>query len=449
MFKIFHQKNTREIIESAVNEAESTVIKKISKTSFRQRAVILGAIFIILVGAVFLFLSLHNQRQKNSSLKNQESNPPAGPIENKKLIEINTGDTYGKIMSAAGVETSTAAAIFKAAAPAYGLEKIRAGHALELIYNSDWSALNRLVYKIDSEDEVIVTKGATSTNENNADTNDKTFTWTAKVTPIPYEIRTVIKSGEVKTSMYAAALENNIDERAIIALADAFQWTIDFALDPRVDDKFKFVYEERYLDGQYVMPGQVLAGNYINDGQPYNVYYFSEDKDNTGFFDENGNSAQKMFLRAPVAFKYISSPFTTGMRYVEAFNVSTGHRAVDYAATYGTPIRSVGDGTVIFAAYNGAYGNMVKVQHNGTYTTNYGHMSKFAVKKGAKVKQGQTIGYVGSTGFSTGPHVHFEMVKNGVKINPLKEITPPGKAIRAENKERFATEIKKWQEMLK
>jgi len=398
--------------------------------------VITALILVTTLGVRLSFKFLNAQTKKDVVPLNQAQDIETELAENKKSLEINTGDTYGRLLSEAKIETSTAEAIFKAAAPVYGLEKIRAGHALELIYNDDWSEPKKLVYKIDSEDEVAVIK-------------NETGAWDAAVRSIPYEVKLAVKSGEVRTSMYAAAQENDIDERAIIALADAFQWTIDFALDPRAGDTFKFVYEERYLDGKYIMPGQVFAGIYINDGKPYDVYYFSEDKDNTGYFDGAGNSAQKMFLKSPVAFKYISSGYTTGLRYVEAFNVSTGHRAVDYAATYGTPIRAVGDGTVIFAAYNGAYGNMVKIQHNGTYTTQYGHMSKFAVKKGAKVKQGQTIGYVGSTGFSTGPHLHFEMLKNGVKVNPLKEILPPGQAVRAENKERFAAEAQRWREALK
>jgi len=156
-----------------------------------------------------------------------------------------------------------------------------------------------------------------------------------------------------------------------------------------------------------------------------------------------------MFLKAPLSFKYISSGFTTGQRYVAAFDVSTGHRAIDYAATIGTPIRTVGDGTISFAGWNGPYGYMVKVRHNSTYSTNYAHMSKMAVRTGEKVKQGDVIGYVGSTGFSTGPHLHYEMVKNGVKINPLNEVLPPGKPIKEENKERFFNSIKEYQERIR
>jgi len=134
---------------------------------------------------------------------------------------------------------------------------------------------------------------------------------------------------------------------------------------------------------------------------------------------------------------------------VKEFNVSTGHRAIDYAAAHGTPIRSVGDGTVVFAGWSKVgYGYLTSVHHNSTYQTNYAHQSKIIVKKGQRVTQGQVIGYVGSTGFSTGPHLHYEMLKNGVKINPLKEVLPPGKPIKEENKERYSTETEKYKKIL-
>lgn len=352
-------------------------------------------------------------------------------------IEIIDGSSYGELMKTASITPAVAMEIYDASQDVYDLAKIRVGRFINLVFDKDSDEFYKLNYQISVEDELNVLK------------ND-TDVWKAEVTKINYEIREKFAKGEVKSSMYAAALENGIDERAIIELANAFQWTIDFAMDPRVGDTFEFVYEELYLDGEYVMPGMVLAGKYVNDGQEYSVYYFEESEDNKGYFDENGNSVQKMFLKAPVEFKYISSGFTTGRRYVEAFNVSTGHRAVDYAATQGTPIRSVGNGTVTFAGWSSAgYGNLTSIRHNGTYSTNYGHQSKIVVKRGQKVTQGQIIGYVGSTGFSTGPHLHYEMVKNGTKINPLKEVLPPGTPIKEENRARFFEEIKTYQEMLK
>jgi murein DD-endopeptidase MepM/ murein hydrolase activator NlpD len=245
-------------------------------------------------------------------------------------------------------------------------------------------------------------------------------------------------------------LAAGIDERVIIALADAFQWNIDFATAPKKGDTFVFVYEERWRDDKYIMPANVLAAKYVNEGAPNYLYYFEEDQDNQGYFDEQGVSAQKMFLKAPIAYKYITSGFTTGLRCLESYGLCTGHRATDYAANSGTPIRAVGDGTITYAGWSSVgYGNLTSIRHNGTYSTNYAHQSKIIVKRGQHVSQGQIIGYVGSTGLSTGPHLHFELVKNGVKVNALKEILPPGKPIKEENKARFAEVIKKYQNDLK
>ena len=342
----------------------------------------------------------------------------------KKIVNIEAGDTYSKMMAEkSDLSGEHINAIYKAAAPVYDLAKIKAGREIELIYDHQTKEFIELVYKINNEEEIVVSR--------------KGSDFLASLNPIAYEIKIVTKKGEISSSLYEAALSQDIDEKAIIAFADAFQWTIDFAMDPRVGDSFSFVYEEKYLNGEYVRPGNILAAKYVNEGKPYFAYYFSENEDNTGYFDAEGNSVQKMFLKAPLAFKYISSGFTTGRRYVEAFNVSTGHRAIDYAASMGTPIRSVGDGTITFAGWGGSYGNIVKVRHNSTYSTNYAHMSKMAVKSGQKVKQGEVIGYVGSTGFSTGPHLHYEMVKNGLKINPMHEVLPPGKALEGESLNRY------------
>jgi murein DD-endopeptidase MepM/ murein hydrolase activator NlpD len=382
------------------------------------------------------------------------------PEKTDRLVEldINDGDTYGKLMDKAEVDFFMATAIYDAAELVYDLAKIRAGRKIVLIYDKDTEELKELSYQLDSEDELHVKKKKATTTEEisaiNTESNEEFLGteesegWVAEIIPIPYTVRIKTTEGKVETSMYQAALDNDIDIRAIIELANAFQWSIDFALDPRVGDTFKFIYEERYLDGEYVMPGQIFAGRYINNGKSYEVYYFEESEDNKGFFDTEGNSVQKLFLKAPVAFKYISSGFTTGLRYIQAFNISTGHRAIDYAAPYGTPVRSVGDGTVTFVGWDNGYGQKISIHHNATYSTNYAHLSKYAVKRGQKIKQGDVIGYVGSTGLSTGPHLHYEMVKHGTKINPLKEVLPPGEPIKEENRERYFNEIKKWQEML-
>jgi murein DD-endopeptidase MepM/ murein hydrolase activator NlpD len=409
-----------------------------------MKKILTTALFLCLVSlgawGTSTLLKIHNSNAENAPEAAGPTNPPL-PTERVEEIPVIAGTTYVELMQSAGIGYNEVMAIYDASKNLYDLANVRSGRDMRLVYDAQTDAFKELRYDIDTEETLFVTKQIA---------DDESKIWVAVRKPIPYEIRIKTYHGTVQTSMYQAAMDNGIDERAVIAFADAFQWTIDFASDPRVGDTFDFVVEERYLNGEYVMPGNVLAGRYTNAGTVYEVYYFEETDDNKGYFDTDANSVQKMFLKAPVAFKYISSGFTTGQRYVEAFNVSTGHRAIDYAAVYGSPIRATADGTITFAGWNsGGYGNMVSVRHNGTYSTNYAHMSKIAVKRGQKVKQGEVIGYVGSTGFSTGPHVHYELVKNGVKVNPLKEILPPGQPVKDENRERFEQEKARRDDLLK
>lgn len=395
-------------------------------------------ILIVIAGGLAFFVW---QKQADADESNKQV-PEEVATTYTKQLEIVEDSTYGILMQEAEVPTTTHQEIFNATEDIYDLSKIRLGRTIDLIYNIETDQLEQLIYQIDTEEKLFVNLQSTTTG-----TTTESI-WVAERALIPYEIKIKTAQGVIETSMYEAAMEQNIDERAVIGFADAFQWTIDFAWEVRKGDTFKFVYEERYLDGEYIMPGQVLAGKFVNDGEELYAFYYEETEDNFGYFDQNGDSAEKVFLKAPVAFKYITSGFTTGRRYIEAFNISTGHRAIDYAASYGTPVRSVGDGTVVLAGWSGSYGNKVSVRHNGIYTTNYAHMSRIAVRYGQKVSQGQTIGYVGSTGLSTGPHLHYEMVKYGTKINPFNEVFPPKEGLKEENKEAYLAEIKDLRDQL-
>lgn len=399
-----------------------------------MRLIKILAVVTIIGLSLALLITLSKGNNDQNDLTNDQ---PSEAVDNTftKSFEITEGSTFGKLMNDASISPEISGAIFNASKDIYDLTNVRLGRKIDLVFNKETNHLEQLIYQIDTEEKLFITLKSTTTGT----TTDSV--WVAEKKLIPYEIKIKVVEGTVDTSMYEAALKQGIDERAVIGFADAFQWTIDFAWEVRQGDTFKFVYEERYLDGEYIMPGQVLAGKFTNAGTDLYAFYYEETKDNFGYFDENGDSSERTFLKAPVAFKYISSGFTTGRRYISAFNISTGHRAIDYAASSGTPIRSVGDGTIVFSGWNGSYGYMVSVRHNSTYTTNYCHMSKIAVKYGQKVSQGQTIGYVGSTGLSTGPHLHYEMVKNGVKINPLTEVFPPKEGIKEENKEAYLAAI--------
>lgn len=399
----------------------------------------------LILGFVVFFYYKGNKSEATPVV--EDSNEPVEKIvlpeksDRVETFKIGAGTTFAELMTnQASTTYSQAMDIYHAAEDVYDLVKVRQGRTINLVYDKDTDKLKELRYNIDSEEELFVTYKETASS---------TYAWVAEKKDIPYEVRERVARGVVESSMYQAAMDHNIDIRAIIELANAFQWSIDFAMDPRKGDTFEFIYEERYLDGKYVMPGQVLAGKYVNAGVELALYYFEESEDNKGFFDKDGNSAQKMFLKAPVEFRYISSGYTTGARKImESHLNGRPHRAIDYAADIGTPIRTVGDGVVTFAGWATGYGNFTKIRHNATYSTHYAHQSKFAVKVGDRVKQGDIIGYVGSTGWSTGPHLHFEMVKNGVKINPLKEILPPGKPIKDENKKRYFELVKSYNEKL-
>lgn len=418
----------------------------------------------VLAGSYFTYTSFlrgdENSVFSASIIEEEKENIIPEKKDRVEKIEIKEGSTFGALMEEAGVPGHIYMDIYDSSVLVYDLVKIRLGRFVELVYDKDTDELKELKYKIDTEDELHVRSSkyfeeeadliVSNTNSEASPSEEQIGEfWIAEIAPIPYEVKVVEREGIVETSVYMAAINNGIDERAIIDLANAFQWSIDFAMDPRVGDTFKMLYEERYLSGEYVMPGRILAGIYINDGVEFDVFYFEESEDNKGYFDKDGNSVQKMFLKAPVEFRYISSGYTTGNRVVMEVGLYGPHRAIDYAAAIGTPIRAVGDGTVTSAGWNsGGYGYLTKIRHNGTYSTNYAHQSKIAVRVGQKVKQGDIIGYVGSTGYSTGPHLHYEMVKNGTKIDPLREVLPPGKPILDENKDRFFEILNYYKEQL-
>lgn len=403
----------------------------------RHKALTLVVGFILLAaGTAVLWPSSHTaEGQEGAVERGTEAQQPAEPPRDRvQGIEIHPQATFSVLMEDAGVSGSDVAAIYTASQDVYDLATIRAGKSIDLVHDAATDALKELVYMLNDEEELHVRKEGDS--------------WAAAKETIAYEIRMKTVEGTVESSLYAAALAQGIDERAVIAMAGVFEWTIDFAQDVRVGDAFKFIYEERWRDGAYAMPGHVIAAEYVNDGTTHRGFRFVDSRGTEGWYDENGVSLKKMFLKAPLAFKYITSGFTTGKRYVAAFNTSTGHRAIDYAAKSGTPIRATADGVVASAGWSGPYGNMVSIRHNATYTTNYAHQSRLAVKRGQKVEQGQVIGYVGSTGFSTGPHLHYEMVKNGTKINPMRETFPGTDPVPEGEKAAFDLVVQEWQEKL-
>lgn len=251
----------------------------------------------------------------------------------------------------------------------------------------------------------------------------------------------VFAEGKISSSLFDAGQKAGLSRKTIMELASIFGWDIDFANDIRKGDSFSVVFQEEYLKGRKYRDGDILIAEFINQGTTYTAIRYTDSKGHTDYYSPEGRSMRKPFLRSPVDFYRISSGFKP-QRYHPILGVRRPHMGVDFAAKTGTPIKASGDGTIIWRGWKGGYGNTVIIKHaGGRITTLYGHMNGYSryAKKGATVKQGQIIGYVGMTGLATGPHLHYEFRINGVHRNPMTVALPKAQPIAKNEKNNFNT----------
>jgi len=251
------------------------------------------------------------------------------------------------------------------------------------------------------------------------------------------ETKVNVASGKIKSSLWLTMEENKLSPKIAAELATIYAWTIDF-FKVQKDDAFKVYYENRYIDNNYIGIGKILAAEFTHKGKMFYAFYYKENENFGDYYDEKGKTLRKAFLMAPVDYKRISSRYSTRRKHPVTGRWK-GHFGTDYAAEKGTPIWSTANGTIVKADYSKNNGNYVKVRHNSTYTTQYLHMSKIkpGIKKGVYVAQGEVIGYVGSTGLATGPHVCYRFWKGGKQVDPFKQKLPPGEPIKKENQEEY------------
>jgi murein DD-endopeptidase MepM/ murein hydrolase activator NlpD len=252
------------------------------------------------------------------------------------------------------------------------------------------------------------------------------------------EMRMRTASGEITSSLWNAIMDNNMSPALVMELSNIYAWTIDFFRIQK-GDKFKVFYEERFVEDEFVGIGRVWAAKFIHQGEDFYAFYFREEGENFGdYFDDESKTLRKAFLRAPLNFSRISSKYSKRRRHPVTGRVKP-HLGTDYAAPKGTPILTTANGSIVVASYTRNNGNFVKIRHNNTYTTQYLHMSKIksGIRKGVHVKQGDIIGYVGSTGLATGPHVCYRFWKNGRQVDPYKEKLPPSEPMKEQSKEPF------------
>lgn len=263
----------------------------------------------------------------------------------------------------------------------------------------------------------------------------------------PITIDTVKTSGVIDGSLWLTMLENNDDPNLAIELSEIYAWTIDF-FGLYQNDNYKIVYEKMYADTQFIGIGNIIAASFNHINTDHYAFYFEQDSI-SDYFDEEGGSLRRAFLKAPLRFSRISSRFSYNRKH-PILKIRRPHLGVDYAAAIGTPVHAVGDGIVVRAGRKGQAGRTVTIKHNGTYTTQYLHLSRYGtgIKSGAHVMQGQIIGYVGSSGLSTGPHLDFRFYRNGKAIDPLKVKSPPVKPVDPENIESFNITMNYWKDYL-
>lgn len=350
---------------------------------------------------------------------------PAAFTENHfwRTEKLQRGDTVSELLRRLNVSDSQAGDYLRTAAEAESFRKLPVGREVQ----AETDATGKLVslrYLGDNNAQVVI--------------EPKGEGYTTKVQAAQFEKRLFVRTGEIKTSLYAATDAAGVPEGAANQLTEIFSGDIDFHHDLKRGDKFTVIYEMTYSNGELVSTGRIQAAEFINQGTAYRAIYFQGEGQAQGdYYTENGSSVRKAFLRSPIAFSRISSGFS-GSRFHPVLNKWRAHKGVDFAAPVGTPVKVTSDGIVSSFGRQNGYGNVVTINHQGRYTTVYGHLSRFArLQRGQRVKQGDVIGYVGMTGITSGPHLHYEFKVDGMQRDPLRVALPNAQPVREADRQAF------------
>jgi murein DD-endopeptidase MepM/ murein hydrolase activator NlpD len=348
-------------------------------------------------------------------------------VEDWQRVQVQPGQTLSDIFQGQGLSMSDLQQVMDAAGSASAaLHSIRPNQEFDFLLGSDGS-LKGLRFDRDQATRAMIRfdNGAGRLSLQSRD----------------MEQREHVSHGVIDSSLYASASKAGMSAAMVGKLADLFKYDVDFVQDLRAGDSFTVIYDDVYRDGSYYAEGDIVAAEFVNQGHRYTAYRFKKTDGSFGWFSEDGRPIQKSFLRIPVDFTRISSTFSTA-RFHPILGRMRAHKGVDYAAPTGTPIHAAGDGTIKFRGWMNGYGNFVVIQHSGTISTAYGHMSRFATERlGQHVSQGQVIGYVGMTGLATGPHLHYEFRVDGVQRNPQTVTLPQPQPLPAAQLARFESQV--------
>ena len=387
----------------------------------RTRTAILTALLITAAVLSSVSCSSRRSRKATTEMAVNDSIPALGFwIEDYKGIdgEISQGETFSKLMEKFGIGAAKSYQLAEVSDSVFNVTKIIAGKTYTAYCDSVTNELKYLVYKLDRIKSVIF----------RCDDSLNVYTYSKPVT-VSKKYTDVSISSSLWNDMQAAGSSPLV----ILKLSDIFAWTIDF-FGLRENDRFRVIYQQTECEGEIMSVDSVYFACYSRGDKDLYAVMFDQGDGGNIYWNEKGESLKKAFLKAPLDFKRISSGFSYHRKH-PVTGVVKPHTAVDYAAPTGTPVRTIGDGTVLSVGWAGGGGNTVKIRHNSTYTTSYMHLSKYAsgIKAGAHVTQGQVIGYVGMTGTATGPHLDFRVYKNGTAINPLTMDSPSADPIQEKN----------------
>jgi murein DD-endopeptidase MepM/ murein hydrolase activator NlpD len=327
---------------------------------------------------------------------------------------VEKGQTLYEIFKRHGLDPGELFRVKEALAGVHSIREIRPGQPYEIQIDPE-KRLSTFVYWVNEDSLVRVTRAEAG--------------YQAEKLNLEYDRRLLCLEGAIEDNLIASMGGGQQNLLLALNLSDVFAWDIDFATALRKGDTFRMLVEGLYRDGEFKKYGNILAAEFVNDGVPFRAYRFEIDG-RADYYDAEGRSLRKAFLKAPLSFRRISSGFSKS-RLHPVLNIRRAHNGTDYVAPKGTPVSAMASGQVLAAGHQGGYGNLVVIRHPNGYKTFYGHLSGFAkgVRKGASVAQGQLVGYVGATGLATGPHLHFEMRVNDRAVNPRKVVIPPGQPV--------------------
>ena len=399
---------------------------------------IVGLVFLILIASILT--SYFNFSKKNKSeiyngfidniyLKKtlnhivENLDPKFKKIKHK----IKSGETFDKILEDYFIEKKEIIKIKNSLKKKVNLDKLTTNQIIEFRLNKTNNKIEEFIYQLSNTQKIYLKRNIA---------ND---IFNKKILSIKLNKKIVYKENIITQSLYKSATDQKVPANTIIEFAGIYGFQVDFQRDIRKLDKFQIMYEIFLNEKEEIIEtGEILYANLKLSGQDNSLYYFDKEG-SEGHYDKNGKSVKKALMKTPINGARLSSPFGMRKHPIDGYNKM--HRGTDFAAPMGTPIMASGDGVIKKAGWCGGGGNCVKIKHNSKYETVYAHMSKFArgIKSGVRVKQGQTIGYVGSTGKSTGPHLHYEVIVNGKKVNSQKLKLPSGKILKNEERKLFET----------